>query len=324
MLALAMNRFTIRQLEYLVAAGQYGNLTEAARHLRVSQPAITSAIAHLEGVFGQQLFNRHRGSGVSPTAAGNRALVEARNILTLVDDFPGALDVDAEEISGTVSMVCFEPLACYQLPSLIGALAAEFPNVRIEFSLQTQRRIHEGLQSGEFELGFSYDAGFWEDLKKIELYHVTPYALLAANHRLAAQESVSLQDLVREPFVLVDLPESREYQLSLMRSFGVEPQVRYYCSNLEVIRGLVANGLGVSLSVTRPVGDRCYDGHHLAYRPLAEAVPPQAVVLAHSKGIRLTRAASMVLEATRNYFLTDRPRAEPALPRRLPSVVAGE
>jgi hypothetical protein len=41
----------------------------------------------------------------------------------------------------------------------------------------------------------------------------------------------------------------------------------------------------------------------LAYRPLAEAVPKQAVVLAHSKGIRLTRAASMVLAGIRNYFL---------------------
>jgi DNA-binding transcriptional LysR family regulator len=298
-----MNKFTIRQLEYLVAVGQYSNLTEAARHLRVSQPAITSAIAHLEGIFGQQLFDRHRGSGVSPTAAGHRALVEARNILTLVDDFPGALNIEAKEISGTVSMACFEPLACYQLPAIMGAMAAEFPDVRIEFSLQTQSRIHEGLQTGEFELGFSYDSGFWEDLKKVVLYHVTPYALLPANHRLAAHEVVSLQDLVREPFVLVDLPESREYQLSLMRSFGAEPQVRYYCSNLEVIRGLVANGLGVSLSVTRPVGDRCYDGHQLAYRPLAEAVPKQAVVLAHSKGIRLTRAASIVLAGIRSYFL---------------------
>jgi DNA-binding transcriptional LysR family regulator len=298
-----MNKFTIRQLEYLVAVGQTGNLTEAARHLRVSQPAITSAIAHLEGVFGQQLFDRHRGSGVSPTAAGHRALVEARNILTLVDDFPGALNVEAEEISGTVLMGCFEPLACYQLPALLGAMAAEFPNVHIEFSLQTQSRIHDGLQNGEFDLGFSYDSGFWEDLKKIVLYHVTPYALLSANHRLAAQEVVSLTDLVGEPFILVDLPESREYQLSLMRSFGAEPQVRYYCGNLEVIRGLVANGLGVSLSVTRPVGDRCYDGHQLAYRPLVEAVPKQAVVLAYSKGVRLTRAAKAILEAIRRHYL---------------------
>jgi DNA-binding transcriptional LysR family regulator len=313
-----MNKFTIRQLEYLVAVGQYGNLTEAAHHLRVSQPAITSAIAHLEGVLGQQLFHRHRGSGVSPTAAGHRALAEARNILTLVDDFPGALNVEAEEMSGTVLLSCFEPLACYQLPAMLGAMAAEFPNIRIEFSLQTQSRIHEGLQTGEFELGFSYDTGFWKDLKKVVLYHVTPYALLPANHRLARQEAVSIADLVREPFVLVDLPESREYQLSLMRSFGAEPQVRYYCSNLEVIRGLVANGLGVSLSVTRPVGDRCYDGSRLAYRPLAEDVPMQAVVLAYSKGVRLTRAAKLVLEGIRRYFHSQTERTSPDVQVPLP------
>ena len=205
---LSMNKFTIRQLEYLVAVGQFGSITEAAHHLLVSQPAITSAIAQLEGVFGQQLFHRHRGTGVSPTAAGQRALIEARNILTLVDDFPSALSAEDEEISGTVSVGCFEPLACYQLPALLGALASKIPKILIEFSLQTQSRIHEGLQTGEFELGFSYDSGFWEDLKKVVLYYVTPYALLPANHRLAAKKKVSLHDLVQEPFVLVDLPRA--------------------------------------------------------------------------------------------------------------------
>jgi DNA-binding transcriptional LysR family regulator len=297
-----MNKFTLRQLEYLVAVGQYDNLTEAARQLCVSQPAITSAIAHLEGVFDQQLFHRHRGSGVSPTAAGQIALQEARNILTLVNDFPHSLNEESEDIHGTVALGCFEPLACYHLPALLESLAVTLPNVKFEFSLLTQSSIHDELQTGEIELGFSYDSGFWEDLSKDVLFYVTPMAILPANHRLAAKSAVSLEELVAEPFILVDLPESREFQLSLMGSFGVEPRVRHYCSNLEVIRGLVAHGLGVSLSVTRPVGDRSYDGHAIAYRPLVEDVPRQAVVIAYSKGVKLTRAARTALGGIRDYF----------------------
>ncbi len=297
-----MKKFTLRQLEYLVAVGQHNNVTEAARQLRVSQPAITGAIAHLEAVFRKQFFHRHRGQGVSPTAAGQIALQEARSILALVNDFPDALTEDSKDIGGTVVLGCFEPLACYHLPALLRALTEELPRIRIEFQLLTQSRIHDELLTGQVELGLSYDSGFWEDLEKVVLYYAKPLAIVPADHTLAARTAISLEELVGEPFILVDLPESREFLLGMMRTYAHEPRVLYYCSNLEVIRGLVANGLGVSLSMTRPVGDRSYDGQAIAYRPLVEDIPSQPVVIAHLNGVKLTRAAVAVLGAIRNYF----------------------
>jgi hypothetical protein len=50
------------------------------------------------------------------------------------------------------------------------------------------------------------------------------------------------------------------------------------------------------------VGDRSYDGHAIAYRPLVEDVPRQAVVIAYSKGVKLTRAARTALGGIRDYF----------------------
>ena len=173
------------------------------------------------------------------------------------------------------------------------------------------RKLHAALQIGQIELALSYDSGFWEDLDKVILSHVVPFAILPFDHPLAAAERVSLRDLCAEPFILIDLPESREYQLSVMRSFGAEPRVRYYCSNLEVLRGLVAHGLGVSLSVTRPVGDRAYDGHAIACRPLLEDVPRQAVVLAHARNVRLTQAAQAVSHEIERYFAPPGPAALP-------------
>jgi len=221
-----MNRFTLRQIEYFVAAGRHGNLTVAAHELHVSQPAITQAIAQLEELLGESLFERQHGFGVSLTTAGLRAFAEGQKLLSIAEDFTCAMKGRDSEIAGTVHLGFFEPMACYYLPALVGALSAEMPSVRIDFSLGSQKQLHAGIQSQRIDLAVSYDSGFWEDLDRAILFHVTPLAVLPSSHPLAAKETVSLRDLCREPFILVDLPESREYQLSMMRAEGAEPKVR--------------------------------------------------------------------------------------------------
>jgi DNA-binding transcriptional LysR family regulator len=300
-----MNRFTLRQIEYFVAAGRHGNLTAAAHELHVSQPAITQAIAQLEDLLGEPLFERQHGSGVTFTTAGLRAFTEGQKLLSVAEDFTSAMKGCDSDIEGTVQLGFFEPMACYYLPALIDAISTDLPSARIDFSLGSQKQLHAGIQSRRIDLAVSYDSGFWEDLDRATLFHVVPLAVLPAHHQLAAADRVSLRDLCQEPFILVDLPESREYQLSVMRAEGVEPKVRYYCSNIEVLRGLVAHGLGVSLAVTRPVGDRSYDGSALAYRQLAEPVPPQAVVVAQNRDARLTRVAGAVRGRIIKYFRED-------------------
>jgi len=297
-----VNKFTIRQLEFFVGAGQYGNLTEAAKHLHISQPAITSAISHLEQVLDQKLFHRIPGEGVKPTAAGKRALVDARRILVSLNDFQGKFSDEDQGQIGTVSLGCFEPLACLRLPGLLKRLADDMPDVKMDFSLTTQPHIRKGILNGEFELGLSYDSGFWEDIEKEILCYVTPSALLPADHRLASRSSIEIMELSEEPFVLVDLPESREFQLALMARFGLEPQVRYYCGNIEVLRGIVAHGLAVSISVTHPVIDSCYDGQELVVVPFSDPMGKQAVVLAYARNENLTRAAQATIERIKAHF----------------------
>ena len=53
-----MIQFSLRQLEYFVAAAQYGGTAQAARMLNVSQPSISQAISALESFWQIQLFHR--------------------------------------------------------------------------------------------------------------------------------------------------------------------------------------------------------------------------------------------------------------------------
>ena len=74
-------RFTFRQLEYFVAAGETGSITLASERIHISQPSISTAISNLETELGVRLFIRHHAQGLSLTPAGRRLLHEVKGLL---------------------------------------------------------------------------------------------------------------------------------------------------------------------------------------------------------------------------------------------------
>ena len=79
-------RFTLRQLEYLVAVGQHGSVTLAAEQLSVSAPSISTAISALEAEFGLPLFVRKHAQGMSPTTGGRDLSEKIRYYLDHEDE----------------------------------------------------------------------------------------------------------------------------------------------------------------------------------------------------------------------------------------------
>jgi DNA-binding transcriptional LysR family regulator len=71
-------RYTLRQLEYFVAAGETGSITLASEQVNISQPSVSTAISHLEKELGVQLFIRHHAQGLSLTAVGRSLLHKQR------------------------------------------------------------------------------------------------------------------------------------------------------------------------------------------------------------------------------------------------------
>ena len=65
-------RFSLKQLHYFVAAAEAGSIKLASERVNISQPSISSAIAHLEEELNVQLFIRHHAQGLSLTLAGKR------------------------------------------------------------------------------------------------------------------------------------------------------------------------------------------------------------------------------------------------------------
>jgi flavin reductase (DIM6/NTAB) family NADH-FMN oxidoreductase RutF len=114
-----------------------------------------------------------------------------------------------------------------------------------------QRRLTELLRAGDIDLAFLYDFGIPDDLQATPLATLSPYVLLPDGHPLAAHERIALADLLEERLVLLDAPPSRDYFLSLFNGVG-EPAIAYRAQSFEMVRGMVAHGLGYSLLATGP------------------------------------------------------------------------
>lgn len=86
----------------------------------------------------------------------------------------------------------------------------------------------------------------------------------------------------------LDLPQSRDYFLSLFRQAGVNPNITDRHQYIDVIRSLVARGDGYSLANAQPKNTTTLDGRKLAYLALEDSLRPLDHGIVLLKGLRRT------------------------------------
>lgn len=297
-----MLKYTLRQLEYFLAAAETGSVAKAADRLNVSQPSVSAAIAKLEDRIGLQLFIRHHAQGVSPTPQGARLLTLARNLLHHAEELQREAQATGGEVAGALQLASYGTLAPAFLPGLIAGFNRAHPKVEIAISEGRQDELVGGLRQGRFEMALTYDVDLPGDLRVELLATFEPYVLLPEGHRLAGREAISLHELKHEPMILLDVAPSRSYFLGLFGAQGIEPNVALSSPSIELVRGFVGRGLGFSLLVTRPYGDRTYEGAPLVVRPIREPGTKGEVCLASLAQLRPTRAMAAFETFSKEFF----------------------
>lgn len=297
-----MNGSLLRGLTYIVGAADCGNVTEAARRLNVSQPSISSAIAQFEAEFGVQLFVRQHSRGVSLTAAGERVVRDARALLAHAHDFAASVREMGESPAGEITVGAFPTLAIRFMPTLLATLEEVHPGLVVRLEEGDQDAILAGLASGRFEAALSYGFALPDDVEAEPLARLRPHAILPKAHRAANADAVTLAELADDPFLLLDLPHSRDYFLRLFAQEGVRPRIAHRSRSSELLRGLVGRGRGFTLHNATPATAATYDGGEVAMVPLAGEREPTEVMLLVSRRVRRRAAVAAFLDHVREEF----------------------
>ncbi len=293
---------SLQGLRYFVTVAEEASVTGAARRLYVSQPSVSAAICHLEATLSQQLFVRKPSRGVILTPSGERLLPEARRLLAQAEEFEAIAAGFETELRGTLRAACFINLAPTFLAGLLARFQCCHAGVTIKFREGDQGEILGGIDSGLFELALTFDLGDLTGYEVTELAEVPPHVILSENHPLAAEAGVSLRALATEPLILMDLPHSRDYFLSLFQDLDVRPDLRYLTTSFEMVRALAGNNLGYGLLNLIPSSPITYDGTIVRAVPIAESVRPLRIVCVRLPQIPLRRISRAFLTYAQDYF----------------------
>lgn len=307
-------RFTLRQLEVFTAACETGSVTLAAERCFITQPAASSAIAQLERALDVQLLIRQHAHGIAPTDAGRALLVDARNLLRAAADLDRLASALGNEIAGTLHLGCLVTLAPLLLPALSQRFLRVHPAVRFAFVESGQDELLRLLQIGDLAMALTYDLGIAAAIAFEPLVSLPPRLLVSADHRFAEAASIEIRDLDGEPFVLLDLPISRDYFEALFREANARPEFVYRSPRPDVVRAFVANGVGCTIVNARAGTDVSLDGRRLCEVPIEGLVtPPLRLGMASVAGARETRLAAAFREHCRAHIDPD---GSPGLLRR--------
>ncbi|EPJ43412.1 MAG: hypothetical protein OFPII_41790 [Osedax symbiont Rs1] len=293
---------TLHQIKVFIAVTECGGTSAAARALHLSQPTISLTVRNLEEQLGGELFIRNPPKGLAITPFGRSKLEEARTLLSQAEMFSEQQNA-APQLRGPITIGYFATLGPLYIPRLIRRLKDKLPKVEVQLQegvdLTSMNRM---LNSGQVELALTYDLSLGDRPKVHQLKECEFYAVLPQDHPLAQKTTVSIKELAEEDFIQIDLPSSSEFLMSPFWHYKLEPKIEYKTNSLEMLRGMVANNLGVSLLITRPDSDISYDGSGLVCRPISEALPKQKLVLAQSHQLSPTPVAIAVIAEIKAMF----------------------
>lgn len=283
---------SLKQVRYFIATADAGQVSQAAIGLNVSQSAVTAAIKQLEGDLKVDLFKR-LASGMSLTAEGARFLQHARNIMAAVNSAARAPLTEDTTISGTVRLGVTYTVVGYFLPRHYARFANAYPRIRVELYELPRNAIESGLNDGSLDLAVMLVSNL-RDKKHLAfetLLRSRRRLWLPVEHPLLTAETISLEDVAREPYVMLTVDEANQTASRYWKPTGLKPGIIFTTSSVEAVRSMVADGMGVTILSDMVYRPWSLEGQRIELRNVVADIPSMDVGLAWNKTRSLSPAA---------------------------------
>lgn len=238
-------RLKLRDLQILAAVVQWGNMSKAASHLAMSQPAVSESVANLEEALRVRLLDRSS-RGVEPTLYAQAILKRSRVVFDELQQAIAELEFLADPSVGEIRVACGDTIAAGLLPEAIAELSRRHPKIvvrvvqasaeTLDFRELRERRV-------DLALARTPSAHVEEDLDLESLFNDRHRVVVGARSPWARRRKISLADLVDEPWVFASNRVIRDLIAEAFKAQGLEmPDERVNASSILLRNQLLATG----------------------------------------------------------------------------------
>lgn len=215
------------------------NITKAAQHLHISQPALTTRLQNLENEFNVKIVNRGR-RGVQFTPQGEYLAKSAHEMLLNIQKIKENVLNMQDNIEGTLRLGVSTFFTDYMLPNLLKLFKEQYPNIEFKVTTNFSGQIAHLIYNHDVHIGIVRGDYSWKDQKHL---------LFEETICIASKEKIDIKNLPNLP--RVDYHTDPMLKNSIdnwwSENFTQPPLVSIEVDKADTCKKMVINGLGYAI-----------------------------------------------------------------------------
>lgn len=292
-------------LNTFLAVHRRGGISNAAKFLHRSQPAISRRIALLEQELGVPLFERAAGRTLL-SDAGRVLIPYAERAVAAAQDAEQAIRALTKQNAGPVSLAVTGTLADGRLSSIMKRFARKNPAVTLTLRTATSAEVSDLIRRGEATIGLRYNVDRAGDLACELVLTEALQVVCAPDHPLAGKRVKRLADLRGERWIA--FPETRgrreiaaAHVFALFLTQGLGEVEWTAVDSLTAQKRLVEAGFGLALLARSHVAEELRAAS-IATIAVGDLAADQDTVLITRRDGFLSAAAERLLDTIRRNY----------------------
>lgn len=189
---------TIRHLKIFIEVYKEMSVTKAAEKLHMVQPSVSLVIRELEEAYQVRLFDRIN-RRLFVTESGKLFFDYATHIVDSFDQMESAMTSD--QGTGSLHVGSSITIASYLIPEAVRRFGQVCPECRVSVTVENSHRIIQKVLKNELDFGVVEDKSGYEQLEERPFMEDRLYFVCGSGHPLAKQETVTLEEICRYPFL---------------------------------------------------------------------------------------------------------------------------
>ncbi len=234
-------------LELFCSVAEFQSISKAAKHLHISQPAVSSQIQSLEQFYEIQLFFRTT-KGVMLTPAGEIVYDTAKQMIQL-----HAQTMDKiKHCSILADQICIgvtEAIGNYILPGALNQFRYHHPNIKVNLSILKNEEIIKGMIEGAIHMGVvEEEINSIHNLESITIGSDPIVLAGSPSLSISKREQITIDELFQNLYILntSDTMMRKKIENWIAQSSPTNNiQQRSEISSIQAIKSAVLSGYGV-------------------------------------------------------------------------------